>query len=638
MLIISTFSLTTRKSIFQLVRHTPRAFASRNHKARIEDHVITKIRRFLRLELRLQHIEGYIHECLDQALLSTPCHQQVFGAVIVYLIRYMWPQPAASVYDRMSNQGYISSDVVDAKMLVVLLADTQGSADTVLGRLSDILLNPDFSDQHFLALLSIAEDYNVRPKYIITLIQTFLRGKGTKYTPRRGIIATWLRAAVKLGDVELMRDILELGDATLKVAAMVEAWEVADKLDDCLEKLGIRLVGAVADPATKEDDFLRALEVIKEVGMNEHIVARVCASFLANRDANYRPKTETVRAAIEAFIKVDKVDEAFALLCRVGIQPGIRPVHQTFLANLRDSRPLDHQSFAKLLSAMDAAGVSLDTSLLNILISREVRLKRAANALVLYNEMKKNPQLSPDSYTFGSLFSMYRRIRPSSMRKFSGTKSLGTPTYPLRALFQELLQSSKRGENPVLPNTALLNTALRAFMRQRDYAGAIIIIRYFGLFRVPLDNKSYYYVVKLLVRRVWAEVQGSRPKNEERWVDRFLGVQHYGDIVLNESLVYEIFTALCKKKFDVSLPLHLPHQGRRHRLLRHLRKGPVDEAYYPFPTMQMMESDPVPLVRLLSRALYADAIVHPGEASWKVDELIKKAEDDMITTHSASAH
>jgi hypothetical protein len=88
---------------------------------------------------------------------------------------------------------------------------------------------------------------------------------------------------VKLGDVELMRDILELG-GDLRLSAIAEAWEVADKLDDCLEKLGMRLVGAVANPAGSECEFLRSLEVIKEVGMNEEIVARVCASFLANRE------------------------------------------------------------------------------------------------------------------------------------------------------------------------------------------------------------------------------------------------------------------------------------------------------------------------------------------------------------------
>jgi hypothetical protein len=36
------------------------------------------------------------------------------------------------------------------------------------------------------------------------------------------MISAWLRSAVNLRDVELMRDILELGDATLKLSAIVK--------------------------------------------------------------------------------------------------------------------------------------------------------------------------------------------------------------------------------------------------------------------------------------------------------------------------------------------------------------------------------------------------------------------------------
>lgn len=654
MLIASRFSQTTRNS--HLFRHTTKvALASASHKARIRSRpspissqkiiqdVITQIRWILKGERRLQNLEGFIHKCLDKALLSTPLHQEVYEAVIGYLIKNMWPQPAASVYDRMFNIGFISSDEVDAKMLTILLADIQDPAAPETGpelqRISDIVSNPNFGDQQFLNVLAVAEDYNVRPKFVVSLIQAFLRGKGTEYGPRRGIIAAWLRAAVKLQDVGLMKDILELGDATVKLSAIVEAWDVADKIDDCLEKLGIRLVGAVANPKTREADFIRALDVIKEVGVNQELVARVCSSFLANRDAGYIPNSEIVRMAIEAFIHADKVDEAFALLHRVGIQSGKRPIHRKFLANLRDSRPLDHHSFSKLLSAVDAAGIPLDTSLFNVLIAREVRLNRAVNALSMFDEMKKNPHLSPDSYTFGSLFSMYRGIRPRSVRYFSRAQTMAIPTYPLRELFCELVESSKRVEKPVRPNTTLLNTALRAFMRQRDYAGALTVINSYGLFQVPLDNKSYYSVVKLLIRRVWAEVQGSRLKETERWVDRFLGVEHYSDIVLSTSLVHEIFTVLRRKDFDVSLPIHLP-RASRFRRLRHLGHRNREEEHS-FPTIRMMESlelpepvdfyyDPVPLIRLLSRAIFADAVVHPEEASRKVDDLVRRAESEMM--------
>jgi len=145
-------------------------------------------------------------------------------------------KPSLSTSSRIHsfNQARLSTTVCQAKGLF----RTQGSAETVLARISLFVSNPNFNDYHFLAVLNIAEDYDVRPK--IALIQNFLWAKGRKYTPRRKIIAVWLRAAVKL---DLMRGILELGNATLKISAIVEAWEVADKLNDCLERLGTRLVG-----------------------------------------------------------------------------------------------------------------------------------------------------------------------------------------------------------------------------------------------------------------------------------------------------------------------------------------------------------------------------------------------------------
>ena len=144
----------------------------------------------------------------------------------------------------------------------------------------------------------------------------------------------------------------------------------------------------------------------------------------------------------------DRLDDAFALLYSVGIQPGKRPIYRTFLAKLRDSRPLDHHSFAKLLSAIDAAEIPLDTNLLNVLISREVRLKRTVNAVSMFDEMKKNPDFLPNSYT--SVFHV-------SQDKTSLYEAL----FPCRITGNIYIPSSR-----TLSRTyTLLNTALKAFTR-----------------------------------------------------------------------------------------------------------------------------------------------------------------------------
>jgi len=605
----------------------------------ITNSIIVQIKDGLQKELRLQHIEGFIHKCLDKALVSTSHHQEIYEAVIGYLVKNMWAQPAASVYERMINKGFISSDAVDARMLIILLADIQGPPDLVLSRLVDIVSDPVFSSHEFLAILGVAEDYSVRSKFIVSLIRSFLRGKEkANYTPQSGVLAAWLRAAVKMGDFDVLYEIFEMGDWAIKLAAVEEAWQITEKMEDSLDKFGTRLVRAVANASTKEADLLCSLDKMAEVGMDCQVMARACESFLANRDASYMPSAKLLRAAVVAYIRADKLDQAFALLDRVGVRH--RSVGQAFLATLRDTRPLDHHSFTKIISAMSDAGMSLDIDLYNVLISREVRLNRAANAFSMYDEMKQNPELLPDSYTFGSLFAMYRRIRPSSVRRYSAAARLASCTLPLRQLFQEFVRSTSRSKKPVQPNTALLNAALRAFMRQRDYAAAIVVIQSFARFNVALDHKSYYCVIKLIVRRIWAEVQGSRPQDQVRWVDRFLGVYHYTDIRLNATLVHGIFAAVRQKEFDLSAPFYVAMQARRHRVpYRHRIRE--EDAYYSLPTMQMTESierpepldfvyEPVPLIRILSRAAFAGADVLPEDANRTVDELLCQAETEML--------
>ena len=69
-----------------------------------------------------------------------------------------------------------------------------------------------------------------------------------------------------------------------------------------------------------------------------------------------------------------------------------------------------------------------------------------------------------------------------------------------------------------------------------------------GAGELSLDHKTCYCIVKLLVRHIWAEVQGSRPRDQVCWVNQFLGVQHYTEILLNQtrslpSLGYSIWNA-----------------------------------------------------------------------------------------------
>ena len=56
--------------------------------------------------------------------------------------------------------------------------------------------------------------------------------------------------------------------------------------------------------------------------------------------------------------------------------------------------------------------------MLNILLSREVRLGHHQSAIAIYSilkQMRKPKNISPDSFTFGSMFLLYRMMHPKSI-------------------------------------------------------------------------------------------------------------------------------------------------------------------------------------------------------------------------------
>ena len=181
--------------------------------------------------------------------------------------------------------------------------------------------------------------------------------------------------------------------------------------------------------------------------------------------------------------------------------------------------------------------------------------------------------------------------------------------------------------------TSVLNTAVWAFLRQRDYAGLVVVLNSFDVHRVPLDHHTYYSIMKHLVGRIWIEVTSKRliSRLQVKWCDRFLGV-HFNEIKLSEDLVQHILFLVSRTTFVLDAPFHPLEEPSKYD----------DNGGYKIPTMEMMQSvdtpDPqdfkyhvVPLKRLVRRAILANL---PDDsttkASKRVNAAVSNAKREMI--------
>ena len=100
-----------------------------------------------------------------------------------------------------------------------------------------------------------------------------------------------------------------------------------------------------------------------------------------------------------------------------------------------------------------------------------------------------------------------------------------------RALYRDFMLAVKpKGRTErIARSTALMNVILRAFIRQRDYAGAFIVLSSYSFFNVPLHHRTCYRIIKHVVRRIWLEVS-KQYRRQIGWSNMFLGVHDYRHI------------------------------------------------------------------------------------------------------------
>ena len=409
------------------------------------------------------------------------------------------------------------------------------------------------------------------------------------------------------------------------------------------QPLILRIAPIFSDPRYTEKDFSGLLKMMMKYGVDKDIICTLVEMFVSTRRPNYIIRPEFLAPLLSARARYGETDVALELLDefssvnninRAGRGSAHAPYVQV-LAALKETRIWDSASVNRILDLMTKQGLSLNLPTMNILLSREVRLGNHQSAIALYSMLKKmrtTKKISPDSFTFGSMFLLYRMMRPKTVRK-NHHKNLTSP-FPPRALYRDFMLAVKPKFNAdrLVPSTTLMNVILRAFIRQRDYAGAFVVLGSFSLFKVPLDHRTYYRTVKHVVRRIWLEVS-TQYRAKVGWSLNFLGVPDYRHVTLSEELLQNLLAFVSQDTFHLTSPLYT---SRR-------RVPPTkDHIRYKLPSSEMMESvflpnprdfhyDPVPLKRILRRAILATLRLSDHNAGpAEVSKAIADAKVDML--------
>ena len=405
-----------------------------------------------------------------------------------------------------------------------------------------------------------------------------------------------------------------------------------------------RLLEIVRRPGFKEQHLFSLVQTMSSYDTDKLLVSAVVKTFCAARGPEYNPLPEVLGPLIASSVRLGYLEDAFGLLERTTRKPRSRAARHflyaayvSFLSTLKETRSWDDASINRVIGLMNDRGLPLQITVFNILLSREIRRGKPQNALAMYSTFKGMDFMLPDAQTFGSLFALYRRIRPRVMRKLILTPE-STHLISLRQLYAEFVDAAQRVNHPMVMTTSVLNTAVRAFLRQRDYAGLVVVLNSFDVHRIPLDHHTYYSIMKHLIGRIWIEVTSKRliSRLEVKWCDRFLGV-HFNEIKLSEDLVQHILFLVSRTQFFLEGPLHPLEEPSKYD----------DKGRYKMPTMEMMQSvdtpDPqdfkyevVPLKRLVRRAIFADLPDNSTKASKRVvDTAVSNAKWDMIPTYQA---
>jgi pentatricopeptide repeat protein len=176
--------------------------------------------------------------------------------------------------------------------------------------------------------------------------------------------------------------------------------------------------------------------------------------------------------------------------------------------------------FNRILHQMKDDGVVPSRRIFNFYIQRYAQAGRVERSFAFYRSMRhSNPPIQADHHTFYSLFS----------GDSSKTSSYWSLDFGGRRLFRDMTRQhlSNTDHRPQTQSnvitTAVLNAALRHFMRKRDYAAATVTMRTFPVCCILPNLNTQNTIINGLLARIKEELTENPSRTLVLWSDRILG-------------------------------------------------------------------------------------------------------------------
>ncbi|KAF4574403.1 hypothetical protein EYR36_005738 [Pleurotus pulmonarius] len=428
--------------------------------------------------------------------------------------------------------------------------------------------------------------------------------------------------------VVLYRQMLDQGllpsSATNSTVTALSVAAAGASGSDLLKALEVTLT----DPRYTESSLLQLLDFLAKLLLPSTLRMQVARRFVESRAEDYTPSMELVTRLVMSQAKDGLLRESLDWIVRGNDDE--RPVATTresarlykqLLSHLKKTKPDDSEAVDTILSHMKSNKVPVSTSVFNMLISMQARRGASSQAFSLYNvlvEVSKSQPLYPDSFTFGTLFSLIQSLRSpgnrnARRRRFKEAANVLSP----RTLYQHLLHYGKRDIRTHVVTPSILNVALRTFLTVRDYAAAFVVIRTFPTLQLHPNRDTYYVVMKLLMDRIRYDLWQARNPKEARWGDHMLGIDPADapTTTVDDSLAE---TVLAFGKQPGGRPIRMPTLAQIDNEEEILSEDVFDT---------------LPLERVLKRAILADMMIqgHTVALSSSVSGAIVRAKEEMVT-------
>jgi hypothetical protein len=199
-----------------------------------------------------------------------------------------------------------------------------------------------------------------------------------------------------------------------------------------------------------------------------------------------------------------------------------------YAAVLNDCGPNDNKTPADILKRMQELQVPLNADAMNTIIRHAARSFRFDRSFLFYRLLVGNRSHTflPDARTYQLLFQVSGRIFAMKMprsRKYRRTENALTPLSLFRDMLEcNLIQTLGRLRNQsTVIDLHTLNSALKAFLRQQDYAAAFVTINTLSQCGFKPNLRTYKVLFKHLMARVKRGLYSSK---DSQWIERLLAV------------------------------------------------------------------------------------------------------------------